>query len=81
MESWTVWRYERFVDDVTGLIIGGEYNARTTHSDVPALVMAHMKPIAINYGMIVSPLATNAVKTTHIHSWCHGAGRYGDTWE
>jgi len=48
MESWTLWRYERFVDNVTGLIVGAEYNAQTTVADVPAMVMARGKPIAIN---------------------------------
>jgi len=33
------------------------------------MVMACVKPIAINYGMFVNPFATNAVKTAQIHSW------------
>jgi len=58
-----------FVDNVTGLIVGAEYNAQTTLSGVPAMVMADVKPIAINYAMFVNPFATNAVKTAQIHSW------------
>jgi len=58
-----------FVDDLTGLIVGTEYNAQTTLSGVPAMVMACLKPIAINYTMFVNPCATNAVKTSQIHSW------------
>jgi len=54
---------------VTGLIVGAEYNTQTTLSSVPAMVMACVKPIAINYVMFVNPFATNAVKTTQIHSW------------
>jgi hypothetical protein len=64
-----LWRYEPFVDDVTGLIVGAEYNAQTTLSGVPAMVMARVKPIAMNYAMFVNPFATNAVKTAQIHSW------------
>jgi hypothetical protein len=63
-----LWRYEPFVD-VTGLIVGTEYNTQTTLSGVPARVMAPVKPIAINYVMFVNPFATNAVKTTQIYSW------------
>ena len=33
------------------------------------MVMARVKPIAINYMMFVSPVATNVVKTVQIHSW------------
>jgi len=54
---------------VTGLIVGTEYNAQTTLSGILAMVMARVKPIAINYAMFVNPFATNAVKTTQIHSW------------
>jgi hypothetical protein len=48
---------------VTGLIVGAEYNAQTTLSGVPVMVMARVKPIAINYAMFVHPFTTNAVKT------------------
>jgi hypothetical protein len=54
---------------VTGLIVGAEYNHQTTFSGVPMMVIAHVKPIAIKYGMFVNPFATNGVKTTLIHSW------------
>jgi len=54
---------------VTGLIVGIEYNAQTTLSAIPAMVMACVKPIAINYAMIVNSFAMNAVKTALIHSW------------
>jgi hypothetical protein len=53
---------------MTGLIISKEYNAQTTLSGVSAMVMAHVKPVAINYVMFVNPFAMNAVKTTQIHS-------------
>jgi len=58
-----------FVDDVTGPIFGAEYNGQTTVSGIPAMVMARIKPIAINYTIFGYSFATNAVKTTHIHSW------------
>jgi hypothetical protein len=64
-----LWRYELFVDDVTGLIVGAEYNAQTTLSGVSVMVMAPVKAIAINYAMFVNPFATNGVKTAQIHSW------------
>ena len=64
-------RYEYFVDDLTGLIVGTEYNMQTSLSGIPAMVMAHAQPIAINYAMIVNPFATNAVKTAQIHSWSY----------
>jgi len=48
---------------VTGLIVGTEYNAQTTLSGIPALVMARVKPIAINDAMFVNSFATNLVKT------------------
>jgi hypothetical protein len=54
---------------MTGLIIGAEYNAQTTLSGIPAMVMARVKPIAINYAMFVNPFATNALKTAQIYSW------------
>jgi hypothetical protein len=41
---------------MTGFIIGAEYNAQTTFSGVPAMVMAHVKHIAINDAMIVDPV-------------------------
>jgi len=64
-----LWRYEPFVDEVTGLVVVAEYNAQTTLSGVPAMVMARVKHIAIDYVMFVNPFATNAVKTAQIHSW------------
>jgi hypothetical protein len=54
---------------VTGFIVGAEYNAQTTLSVVPAMVMARVKPIAINHAMLVNPFARNAVKTAQIHCW------------
>jgi hypothetical protein len=64
-----LWRYEPCVEDVVGLIVGAEFNAQTTLSAVPPMVMARVKPIAIHYTMLVNPFATNAVKTTQNHSW------------
>ena len=72
MVAWkagNLWRYEPFVDEVTGLIAGAEFNAQITLSGVPAMVMARVKPIAIKYVMIVNPFSTDAVKTAQIHSW------------
>jgi len=37
-------------------------------SGVPAMVMEHVKPIVINYTIVVNPFATNVVNTTQIHS-------------
>jgi len=64
-----LWRYEPCVEEVTGLIVGAEYNAQLTFSGVPAMVIAHVKPIVINYVMCVNPFATKVVKTPQIHSW------------
>jgi hypothetical protein len=61
-------RYEPFVDDVPGLILDAEYTAQTTLSGILAMVMARVKPIAINHTMFVNPFATNAGKTAQIHS-------------
>jgi hypothetical protein len=70
--AWTaanLWPYELFVDDVTGLIAGVEYNTQATLSGILSMVMAHVKPIAINYGLFVKPFATNTVNTAQVHSW------------
>ena len=59
MVAWkagAMWRYEPFDDYVTGFIIGADYNAQTTFSGVPAMVMAHVKHIAINNAMFVNPV-------------------------
>jgi len=64
-----LWRFEPSVDDITGLIISTEYNAPTSLSGTTAMVMARIKPLAINYPMIVNPCATIAVNATQIHSW------------
>jgi hypothetical protein len=63
------WRYKPFIDDETSLINDAEYNAQVTLSGILAMVMACVKPIAINHAMFVNPFATSAVKTTQIHSW------------
>jgi len=55
--AWTagnLWRYEPFVADVTGLIVGAKYNSQTTLWGGPAMVMACVKPIAIKYAMFVN---------------------------
>jgi hypothetical protein len=62
-----LWRNEPVVDDVTGLIVGTEYNAQTPLPGVPAMVMECVQLIAINYAMFVNPFVTNAVKTAQIH--------------
>jgi len=63
--------YESFVDDVTGLIVGTEYNAQTTFSDIPPMVLAQVHPIVINYAIFVNPITINVVKSPQIHSWCY----------
>jgi len=63
-----LWRYEPVDVDMTGLTVGAEYNTQTTLSGIPAIVMAGVNPIAINYAMFVNPFGTNAVKTAQIHS-------------
>ena len=62
-------RYEPFVDDVTGLILGAEYIAQTTISCILATVLACVKPSVINYVMFANPFAMNVVKTTQIQRW------------
>jgi hypothetical protein len=63
-----VWQYEPFVNDMTGLIVLAKYNAQTTLSCVAAMVMARVKPEAINDVMFVNHLATNWVMTVQIDS-------------
>jgi hypothetical protein len=63
------WRYEPFVDYVTGLTIGKAYYAQTIFSGIPAIIVARVKSIAINYAMFVNRFATNAVKTAQINIW------------
>jgi hypothetical protein len=53
---------------VIGLIVGAEYNALTTLSGIPAMVMAPVKLIAITFSIIVNPFDTNDVNTAEIHS-------------
>jgi hypothetical protein len=60
--------YEPVADNVTGLIVGAEYNTQGTHSAVRAMVKTHLKHIAINYTIFVNPFATNVAKTVQIHS-------------
>jgi hypothetical protein len=36
-EAGNLWRYETLVDDVTGLIVGAEYNALETLAGDPAM--------------------------------------------
>ena len=54
---------------MTGFIIGTEYNIQIILSGIPAMVMAHVKPIAIKYVTFGNLFAANTVKTTQIHSW------------
>jgi hypothetical protein len=67
--AWNLWGYEPFVEGTTGLIVGAECNTQTSPSGVPAIGMACVEPIAMNYAMFVNSIAINAVKTTYIHSW------------
>jgi hypothetical protein len=50
-------------------LVGAEYNPQTTLAGIAAMVMARVKPIAMNHAMFLNPFATNAVKTVQIHSW------------
>jgi hypothetical protein len=54
---------------VTGLIVGAKYKPHAMLAGVVAMVVAHVKPIAINYVMCVNHVSTNAVKTIKIHCW------------
>jgi hypothetical protein len=56
---------------VACLIVGTEYNCRPTLSEVPAMVMAQVKAMAINCDMFVNPFVMNSVKTAQIHIWLH----------
>ena len=60
-------RDEPSVGNIIRLIVGAEYNTQTTLSGIPAMAMAHVQPLALDYAMFVNPFATNAVKTIQIH--------------
>jgi len=69
---WTtrnLWRYELCVDDLIGRIVSAAYDPQMTLAGIPAMVMACVKPITINYAMCVNPFASNEVWTTQNHSW------------
>jgi len=74
-EKLVVWKagylcqYELYVDNITGFIFSAENNTQTTLSDITAMLMACVKPIAFNYVMFENPCAMHAVKTVLIHSW------------
>jgi len=81
-----LWQYETFVHDNTGISVAAQYNAKTTLSCVPAMVVARVKPKAINYVMFVNHFATNRKMTVQIHSWLYDEfaricsfHRYSDT--
>jgi hypothetical protein len=69
MKCGNQWQNEPSVDYLTGLIVCAECNTQTTVSGVPAMVIACVTPIAMDYMMFVNPFTTNAVKTALIHSW------------
>lgn len=69
-------RNEPIVDDLTGLMVCTEYNVRTTPYGIPAIVIAHVKQIAINYRIFVNLSVMNVVQTTQMHSgWYEEIGR------
>jgi hypothetical protein len=68
METLELSEYGLFVDDTTGLIIGAEYNSQTALWCVLAIVMAPVKPTALNSEMFRNPVETNVVKNAQIHS-------------
>jgi len=43
-----LWRYETFVDDVTGLIVGAENYTQKPLSDVLVMIVARVYSVAIN---------------------------------
>jgi len=67
-KAWNLWCYEPCVHKVTGLIIGAEFSAQTTLAGIPAIIMTHVKSIAIICTMFVNRIATNAVKTSEMNS-------------
>jgi hypothetical protein len=50
-------------------IVGAEYNAQTSLSAIPVMVMVHLMPITIIHAMFVNPFVTNAMQPAQIHSW------------
>jgi hypothetical protein len=72
MVAWNaanLWWYESSVDNITGLIIVGEYNPHTTHSGIPGMRYACAKLLAICYAMFVHTFTLHVVKTTQILGW------------
>jgi len=61
--------YKPSIDDVVGFIFSSGYNAQVSLLGILAMVIACVKPIATNFGVIVNPFATNAVKPAQIYSW------------
>jgi hypothetical protein len=53
---------------MTGLAIGTEYNAQTTHSGILAIVMVCEMSICNIFGLILNPITTNVVKMVQIHT-------------
>jgi hypothetical protein len=51
-----------------GIIVGAEYNAQTSLSAIPVMVMVHLMPITIIHAMFVNPFVTNAMQPAQIHS-------------
>jgi hypothetical protein len=68
-ELWQEFSFSEPIDEVTGQTVGAQYGIQQTLSGVAALVLAEVKPITGRYSMFNNPFATNAVKTTQIHSW------------
>jgi len=56
---------------VTGLIVDAEYNAQTSSSGIPAMVMAHVQPLGMTDAICANPFPLNAVKTACIDSWLY----------
>jgi len=61
-------QYKPSVDNITALIVGTAFNAQTSPSSARAIVMAYMKPTAINYAMCENLIAMNVGKAAKIHS-------------
>jgi hypothetical protein len=69
--EWTarpLWQNEPVVYYLSSLIVGVEYHPKATHSDAPAMVMASVKPKAVNYAMFAKPFAIKDVTPAQNYS-------------
>jgi hypothetical protein len=64
-----LWHHERFVDDVTGLIMEAKHNPHTMSSGHPVIVMIGMNHMGIPYSIIENPFHMNMVNPANMHCW------------